>query len=404
MSKPPHPRTFSVSSPNRSLAFLLITLPFLLAGLISSAGEVASFPTRTPVFVGGQDGYRIYRIPALVTTSKGTLIAVADGRSGNDIPDPLDLVVRRSFDKGSTWQPVQVIASYGTDTSAADVDSYPYYNLTNVQRVACGDAALLLDRTNGRVWVFYDNGAYVKGLNYNRAIKLEMRYSDDDGASWSGRIDVEASNPGLRPNAAEFLVGPGNGIQLTGGRNQGRLIFPVYAQGRTNYSSLIYSDDHGQTWKNGGIAGALGGEIQIAEAADGSLIATMRNAGFPEKGRRHFSRSTDGGLTWSAPYNDTGVPPFIADPRNQASILRLDTPAGVQILHANTDSPTNRVRMMLRASADGGRTWPGAKLICPGSAAYSALAPLPNGEIGLLFESDNYTRIDFVRANIEELR
>ncbi len=363
--------------------------------------------TRLPVFTGGENGYPTYRIPALITTAKGTVIAVADGRFGGDIPSRLDLVARRSFDNGTSWAPLQVIAAYGSDTSASDVDVYPYYGVTNpVQRVACGDAALLLDRTNSRVWVLYDNGAYVSGLNYNRAIKLEMRYSDDDGASWSGPVDIEALNPGLRPNATELLTGPGNGIQLASGTNAGRLIFPVYVQGTTQYSTLIYSDDHGQTWHRGGSAGAGGGEVQMAETPDGGLLSTMRDSSFPDTGKRHFSRSFDGGLTWSAPFSNTTNPPYIPDPVNQGSILRLTTTNASnasRLIHANAASSSSRVNMTLRISYDEGQTWPVSNQVYSGSSAYSSLAPLATGEVGLLFESDNYSRIDFARRSVTQI-
>src|SRR5438094_877360 len=158
-----------------------------------------------PVFVGGEEGYACFRIPAMVTTAKGALLAAADGRiSGcGDIPNPLDLVLKRSLDNGRTWTRLQVIADYGKNTN--DTDVYPAYGVTNpVPRVAAGDAALLLDRTNGRVWVLYDNGAYVPGKHNKRALKLELRSSDDDGVTWSPGIDLEGQNPGLRPGGTDF--------------------------------------------------------------------------------------------------------------------------------------------------------------------------------------------------------
>src|SRR5205814_612803 len=194
-----------------------------------SAAEPEKPTSFVPVFVGGQEGYACYRIPAMVTTMNGTLVAVADGRiSGcSDIPNPLDLVLKRSLDNGQTWTPLQVVAGYGKNTN--DTDVYPAYGLTNaVSRVAAGDAALLLDRTNGRVWVFYDNGAYVAGNRHNRALKLEMRYSDNDGSTWSPGIDIESQNPDLRPSGTDFMASPGNGIQLVGGPHAGRLIFAAY--------------------------------------------------------------------------------------------------------------------------------------------------------------------------------
>src|ERR1035437_2375283 len=166
------------------------------AGVLADTNAPASPPPpRLPVFVNGQNGYACYRIPAMVTTTNGTILAVSDGRVSNcgDIPNPLDLLLRRSFDNGQTWTPLQVIANYGSNPN--DTDTYSYYGITNpISRVAGGDAALLVDRTNGRVWALYDNGGAASGQPYNRAIKLEMRFSVDDGATWSERLDIEALN------------------------------------------------------------------------------------------------------------------------------------------------------------------------------------------------------------------
>jgi sialidase-1 len=366
-------------------------------------------PVRVPVFVNGQYGYACYRIPAMVTTTNGTVIAVADGRISDcgDIPHPLDLVARRSFDNGSTWGPLQIIAAYGTDTSTNDVDTYPYYGITNpVQRVAAGDAALLLDRTNGRVWTLYDNGAYVAGQAYNRVIKLEMRYSDNDGATWSAALDIEALNPSPRPAGSQFLTGPGNGIQLAGGPHSGRLIFPVYVSNGANYSTLIYSDDHGQTWRLGGNAGTGGGEVQMAETPGGGLIASMRDASFSWSGVRTFSRSTDGGTSWGAPFTNTVSPLVIPDPACQGNIYRLTTTNdsnASRLIHANAASASSRVNMTLRISYDEGATWPVSNQVYAGSAAYSSVTRLATTEIGLLFEIDNYTAIDFVRRSVSQM-
>src|SRR4051812_42936067 len=214
---------------------------FLVANQTEAAPQTEQF---VPVFTGGEDGYACFRIPALVRTKAGTLLAVADGRiSGcGDIPNPLDLVLKRSLDNGKTWGPLQVIADYGRNKS--DTDRYPSSGITNpLPRVAAGDAALLLDNANGRVWVFYDSGASLKGKFRNRAMKLEMRYSDDAGQSWSPAIDLEQQYPGVRPTGINFMASPGNGIQLVRGPHAGRLIFAAYIHGGPDYSMVIYSDD-----------------------------------------------------------------------------------------------------------------------------------------------------------------
>jgi len=355
----------------------------------------------TSVFVGGQDGYACFRIPAMVTTTKGTVLAVADGRITNchDIPNPLDLVLKRSTNNGKSWGPLQVIADYGKNTN--DTETYAAYDLTNpVPRVAAGDAALSLDRSNGRVWVLYDNGAYVRGKPHNRALKLELRFSDDDGATWSPGIDLEAQNPGLRPEGADFMAAPGNGIQLLGGPHAGRLIFAAYIWNKPFFSTVIYSDDHGKHWKRGGISAQGGGETQIAETAPGHLLVTIRNNTFPEKGVRFFNRSSDGGETWGKPFYENANQPALPDPKCQASLLRVNENL---LALANAADASSRVRMTLRLSKDGGETWPVSQVIYPGASAYSALSVLSNGDLGMLVEMDNYQRICFVRRSCEGL-
>lgn len=364
----------------------------------------ASTPEFTPVFTGGEGGYGCYRIPAMVCSGKETILAVADGRlSGcGDIPNPLDLVLRRSFDNGKTWEPLQVIAGYGSDTS--DKDVYPYYGITNpIPRVSAGDAALLLDRSASRIWVLYDNGGVLNGA---RKIKLEMRYSEDDGATWSGALDVEKLNPGLRPSGGEFLAGPGNGAQLEHGPRAGRLIFPVYIYGNPSSSMTIYSDDHGQTWQRGGVAGLGGGEIQVAETQGGGLLASMRDNNFPTTGVRTFSRSADGGQTWQPVYTSSPGQPALPDPANQGSLLRLtftNDSNRSRMIFANAADSSSRVRMTLRMSYDEGQTWPVTDVIYSGSSAYSALCKTADSRVGLLFERANYTRIDFVLRSIPEM-
>lgn len=382
------------------LAHLQSGWPGILAD--TNVPPESNLPPFVPVFSSGEAGYTCYRIPALVTTTHGTLIAVADGRIGGcgDIPTPLDLVCRRSFDNGDSWGPLQVIADYGSNPS--DTDTYPFYAVSNITRVAAGDAALLLDRANGRVWTLYDNGGVLSGT---RKIKLELRYSGDDGATWSAAIDLEAQNPGLRPSSGEFLAGPGNGIQLTEGPNAGRLIFPVYTYGSSSASMVIYSDDHGGTWKRG-TSIANGGEIQVAETPGGGLIASVRDNGFAYSGVRTFSRSADGGLTWGASFTNTVNPPTIPDPACQGCIYRLTTTnedSASRIIHANAAHVSSRVNMTLRISYDEGASWPVSNQVYAAGSAYSAVTKLATGEMGLLFEKDPYGSLVFTRRSVSQL-
>jgi sialidase-1 len=375
----------------------------LLAGCSAFGAPTNASPSElTDVFNAGADGYSCFRIPAMITTRSGVILAMADGRITNcaDIPNPLDLVLKRSTDNGKSWGPLQVVADYGHNTN--DTDMYPAYGITNpVPRVSAGDAALLLDRTNGRIWTLYDNGAWVQKQSRHRAIKLELRYSDDEGKTWSGAIDIEAQNRGLRPPGTDFMAGPGNGIQLMHGPHAGRLIFATYIWNKPFFSTLIYSDDHGRTWHLGGKSAEGGGETQIAETDNGHLLVTIRSNTLIQKGVRFFNRSEDGGMTWSTPYFESKDQPSIPDPKCQASLFRVDDARGKNgcaLFLSNVAHPSARTNLMLRTSFDLGQTWPTSQMIYAGGAAYSSLTHLTNGALGLLFEADKYGRICFTEV------
>ena len=372
-------------------------------------------------FYSGFSGYNTFRIPAMVTTNAGTVLVAADGRvsSSGDVPSAIDNVVRRSTDNGSTWGPLIVTANYGTNPT--DTDTYPIIGNTTVQsRTSASDPALLVDRTNARIWVLYDNGSTYSYNGWGRTIKLEMRYSDDDGQNWSPRVDIEAQNPALRPletetfsfagssytyGKGEYVCGPGNGIQIEHGPHAGRLVFPVYWYRSSNNSSFIYSDDHGTTWQRGGICGYGTGEVQIVELANGNLLASMRPSG-ASSGYRWFSQSSDGGLTWNAMFRFDGTSANpVPDPTCQGNIFRLTTTAESdrnRLVHANCASTSSRAAMTLRLSYDEGQSWSVSRLVYNGSAAYSSLTRISNTDIGLLYEKDNYTSIDFVSVPLSQ--
>ncbi len=407
----------------QTVILLALIWPLLARADVASTSQ----PFRS-AFTGVANNYE-YRIPAMVVSNKGTVIVSCDGRFSNaDVPGRIDNVIRRSTDNGATWGPVIVTANYGTDTT--DTDLYPIFNATTAQtRTSASDPALLVDRTNGRIWVFYDNGSTASYNGFGRTIKLEMRYSDDDGLTWSARKDIESENPALRPtaaetylfngttytyNKAEYIVGPGNGIQIERGIHAGRLIFPVYWYRSSNCSSFIYSDDHGATWQRGGICGAGTGEVQIVELADGSLLASMRPSG-AGSGYRWFSKSTDDGATWGplgSGVTSAGMTRFdattaypVADPTCQGSIFRLTSTSDSdknRLVEANCDSTASRVKMTVRVSYDEGANWSTSKLIYTSTGGYCALTRLANGDIGLLYEKDSYASIDFVRLPLSD--
>jgi sialidase-1 len=347
-----------------------------LGGL--AAGQT---PPASDVFVAGQGGYFAYRIPALISSRQGTLLAFCEGRKTSLSDDgDNDLLLRRSTDGGQSWLATQLVHEEGGDAV-----------------ITIGNPCPVLDPATGRIW-----------LSMNRKNgRVLLTYSDDDGATWAPVRDItgEAS----LPSWGWYALGPGVGIAIERGPHRGRLILPANHRETTDRSGpsashIIYSDDHGQTWRLGGTIGLHTNECQVVETLNGEsseLLINMRNhwarsGKRPElAGRRLVSRSRDGGLTWSEPVRDEAL----IEPTCQASFIRYAWPGEGQrsvLVFANPGSPSKRERMTVRLSYDEGRTWPDSQVVEEGFSGYSSLARLADGRIGLIYERDNYKRLSFV--------
>src|SRR5687767_6777130 len=82
----------------------------LLLFPVLAAADAGKHITQAPLFVAGEGGYHTYRIPSLIVTSKGTLLAFCEGRKkGTSDTGDIDLVLKRSLDAGQTWQPMQIV-------------------------------------------------------------------------------------------------------------------------------------------------------------------------------------------------------------------------------------------------------------------------------------------------------
>jgi sialidase-1 len=360
----------------------LLLLAFTLATAAMPADLIQS-----DLFQSGQGGYFSYRIPALIATKKGTLLAFCEGRrqSGADSGD-IDLLWRRSFDNGKTWSPVKVLADLGADTIG---------NPAPVVEQATGAILLLLTRNPGAVTQKQIMDSSAAGTR-----TVWITRSTDDGASWTPPEDITASVK--RPDWTWYATGPGNGIEL----RTGRLVIPcdhILAGSQARHSHVIYSDDRGKTWRIGGIAGEKTNESAVAELRDGSLLLNMRS--YQGRNRRDIAYSRDGGLSWSDPAPDAAL----IEPTSQASLIRA-VRAGKRsdgrLLFSNP-ADTKRAHMTVRLSMDDGKTWPVEKLIHAGPAAYSSLAVLRDGTVGLLYErgaKSTYERITFAHFSLDWLK
>lgn len=344
------------------------------------------------IFYQGMDGYHTFRIPALIEAPDGTLLAFAEGRrdSPRDNGD-VDTVLRRSFDGGKTWQPTQIVWADGTNT--------------------CGNPTVVVDQIKERIWLFMTHNI---GTDTQRQISTGTSegvrtiwscYSDDNGDTWSEPVNrfEEVQPADVRWDA----TGPGNGIQLLHGPNKGRLVIP--ANGRN-----IQSDDHGRTWYEGTRLPAGTSEATIVELNSGTLMRNSRATGGLRDHRcRIVNYSDDQGQSWS----DLQVRDDLPCPICQASVVMHKIPGlGERVLlfanpskYEDDDSTSHdrRLRMTVRKSHRDGQVFENSKVVFPRDAAYSSIAGMSEGQIGLLYENGNdwpYRRITFSKFSPEWIK
>ncbi|MFE2099796.1 exo-alpha-sialidase [Streptomyces sp. NPDC059468] len=345
------------------------------------------------LFKAAQDpGYACFRIPAMVRTADGTLLAFAEGRVLNcgDAAD-IDLVVKRSTDGGRTWGPLQVVNEGAGDTH--------------------GNPAPIVDRDTGRIWLAE---TYNTGRKDSASCSVpcdrspHLQYSDDDGKTWSEPRDL---SPEILPADwnSWYATGPVHGIQLTHGRYAGRLVFGVNTETwdgsrvSANHAALIVSDDHGGHWRIGatdtwpiaadGTFRQKPSELTLAERTDGSVLVSGREQDGTDLGHRTQAVSRDGGGSFAAPFRDL---PDLYTPQVQGSMLRV----GDRILLACPADPDRRRTMTVRSSYDGGRTWDSVDrgtVVTTDWSGYSDLVRVDHDTVGLLYEGGAVDARDEIR-------
>jgi sialidase-1 len=360
-----------------------LLLILLLAAVPACAGELAG---QRDVFVSGEDGYDTYRIPALAVTKSGTVLAFCEGRRKNQSDSgDIDMLVKRSEDNGETWGAQQVVWDDGANT--------------------CGNPSPVLDRESGTVWLLmtwnlgsdHEQGIIARTSKDTRRVFATS--SADDGRTWAAPKEItEAVKP---PEWTWYATGPGAGIQMTGGAHAGRLVVPcdhIESGGDHYFSHVIFSDDHGATWRLGGNTPQHQvNECEVVELKDGALMLNMRNYDKRQHARQ-VALSEDGGATWTSQrFDETLVEPIC-----QASTHRV----GGCILFANPADAEKRVNMTVRVSEDEGKSWAGALTLYPGPSAYSDLAQLADGRAACLYECGErnaYERIRLVRFQVGDI-
>jgi sialidase-1 len=371
----------------------LITTCCILAALTSLAAG-APEPTVGPenqldVFVSGKEGYRTFRIPAIVVSNKGTVLAFCEGRTSGDSGD-INMVLKRSTDGGKTFGPLQVIWDDAKNT--------------------CGNCCPVVDRKTGTIHLLmtWNLGSDHEGRIIAGTSKEPRRpyitSSTDDGKTWSKPRDLSATCRDA--DWGWYATGPGVAIQLTRGKHKGRLVCPANHSNKKykdhNYAShVIYSDDGGKSWKKSEAIRPGCNEAQVVELVDGTLMMNMRS--YKPHGTRAISTSSDGGATWSKIFSQKDLP----DSTCQASILRYTAKdAGGdknRLLFANPPQARGRHGITVKLSCDEGKTWGVSRMIYKGSSAYSCLTILPDKSIGLLYERDGYAKITLASFTLDWL-
>ena len=391
-----------------------------LAIVLLRIGVLSAEPIlkKSDLFEAGTGGYALYRIPGIVVTPKGTVLAYAEARKTARGWGTIDIVLRRSTDEGSTYSPPVRIANVSGPKSKNPVALAQ--NLASADEVTYNNPVAIVDHRTGAIHFLFC-------LEYMRAFYMR---SDDDGQTFSQPVEITTAFKAFHPEYdwKVLATGPGHGIQL----KSGRLVVPVWLSTgtgghahRPSVVSTIFSDDGGKTWERGEIAipnteeWGNPSETIILQLADGRV---MLNARSESKAHRRLVLFSENGATgWTRPrFHDQ-----LLEPICMASSVRLSEKESAnrnRILFANPDNLNrkdgkeepgknrDRRNLSVKMSYDEGETWPVSRVLEPGWSGYSDLATGPDGTIYCLYErgglDDNHFRPAFLtlaRFNVEWL-
>lgn len=367
------------------------------------------------VRAAGQDGADTYRIPGLVTTGAGTLIAVYDIRynGSKDLQEDIDIGMSRSTDGGETWEPMKVIMDMGE------------WGGLSQQHNGIGDPCILYDHFTNTIWVaaLWMNGSAPDrmirwdsqpGMEPDETGQLMMVKSTDDGITWTEPVSITQQIKD--PSWQLLLQGPGRGITLS----DGTLVFPAQFKKElgvraldgglyTPHSTIVYSRDGGITWHIGTAAKANTTEAQVVELTDGSLMLNMRDdrnrTDTSESNGRAVAVTKDMGETWTGhPSSNSALP----EPNCMASLISTDlTIKGVKkkiLLFSNPNDKSGRIKMTVKVSLDEGLTWPERywiELYAPECDGYSCMTMVDENTVGILYEGTK--ELYFQKITLSEL-
>jgi len=400
---------------------LLIVVRTVAILLVSGSFAVGAQPLleKIDLFEAGKDDYALYRIPGIVVTAKGTALAYCEARkSGGSDWGTIDIMFRRSTDGGKTWQPRMKIA---------DVPGPKEKNPVAIAKKV-GKAT---DVTYNNPVAFADRDGLVHMLFCLEYMRCFYIRSDDDGVNWSAPVEITKTFEAFRPQYdwKAMAAGPAHGIQL----RSGRLVVPVWISTgtggnahRPSVTAIIYSDDHGKSWKAGEIAvpdteeWIFPNETVIVQLTDGRVMLNVRSESLAH--RRLVTTSPDGATQWSKPRFDEAL----VEPICMGSIVRVsggERSGKTRIAFANPNNldredgkaavgkSRDRKNLTIKLSYDEGQTWPVSKALEPGWSGYSDLAVLPDGTMLCFYErgsrdnksGTNTAALTVARLNLEWL-
>jgi sialidase-1 len=379
------------------LAVAVLGIPFAQPVAAAPEPGCTSVPYRS-----GTEGYHTFRIPAVVETRHGTVLAFAEGRveSAGDT-GAIQVVLRRSTDGGCTWGPMSVVSSNGDATAG---------NPAPV--VLPGGDIVLLTTTNGRVTEREIMSGTVSAADSRRVF---VQRSKDNGRTWTSPREI--TSVAKEADWRWYATGPGHAIVLRKGRHAGRIVVPanhsvappagssdIGTEAKYYGGHDLISDDGGRTWRIGfseDIADTTiaSNETTVAELPNGTLYFNSRNQGTGMNRVDGYSR--DGGESLATPYAQQSG---LSIPKVQGNVLQ--TSRRDLLLFSGPSNPTARRSLAIRASDDGGRTWRTAHVVSDAPAAYSDMVQLNGSTIGLLYETGvtgTYETITFTQLSLREL-
>jgi sialidase-1 len=305
------------------------------------------------LFKNHKEGYNVFRIPTVIVTKSGKVLAFCEGRKSLFDNGDIDLVMKSSSDNGKTWSDIKVIWNNSNNT--------------------CGNPVPVIDKVTGDVIV-------VATLNNHNVFILR---SKDEGNHWETPVDITSAVK--LPDWKWYATGPVHAIQLEQSTFKNRLVVPcnhTFTGYDKHISHIIYSDDNGKTWRLGGsVSQENTDECTVVELRDGSLLLNMRTSKKRELPYRKICISEDGGSTWTIPCYDSSL----VEPICQGSLLRYSFSPDI-LLFTNPKNKKKRKNLTLSISEDSGKTWTKQITICAKKSAYNDIVELNNGDILCLFE------------------